>query len=98
VKLGEIIKTREHTDILRSDATNKEQMQKEKKEAIQLKIQSVQAKLRNAERDVERAQAECDRLRSASVTLEPSVLEEIEMMKRAVPVTAPPTKSKPTVW
>jgi molecular chaperone GrpE (heat shock protein) len=98
VKLGEIIKTREHTDILRSDATNKEQMQKEKKEAIQHKIQSVQARLQNAERDVERAQAECDRLRFAPVALEPSVLEEIEMMTRAIPVTAPPTKSKPPIW
>ena len=76
----------------KSDAAQDKVRYANKKRALEEKIKAVQKKLEAAERDVDRAQADVDRLRSIPVVIEPSVWEEIERLRRYIPMTPPPVK------
>lgn len=78
----------------KTDAAQDEVKYKEEKLLYEQKIETVQKKLRAAERDVDRAQAEVDRLRYAPLLPEPSVMDEIDRVRRSIPTTAPKTKGR----
>lgn len=88
------MKEKDVTVTKKSDAAQDEVKYKEEKLALEEKIKTVQKKLDAAERDVDRAQAEVDRLRYAPLIPEPSVLEEIDKVRRSIPKTPPPVKGR----
>jgi len=97
-KKGQVVKEKEVTVTKKSDAAQDKVRYANKKQALEEKIKAVQKKLEAAERDVDRAQADVDRLRSIPVVIEPSVWEEIERVRRYIPMTPPPVKERGIFW
>lgn len=92
--VGDIVKEKDVTVTKKTGAAQDEVKYKEKKLQYEEKIETVQKKLNAAERDVDRAQAEVDRLRYAPLIPEPSVLDEIDRVRRSIPMRAPPVKGQ----
>jgi hypothetical protein len=91
---GEIIKERDKTKVLQTGAKQDEQKYEAEKKSLEFKIQTVQKQIEAAERDTDRARAELDRLQSQPVAIEPSVWEDIERVRRAVPDMGPQAKGE----
>ena len=92
--LGEIIKEKEDTNTKRTGEEAAEVKYDQEKKALEAKIRSMQKKLEMAERNVERVQMEVDRLRYDPILPEPSLLDEIERVRRLIPNTPPPERGE----
>lgn len=93
-KKGDIVKEKETTNLKQKEEESKEQRFDKKKQALKERISLLKTTLDEIQRRVDKKEDEVQWLRHAPVQPEPSILEDIELVRRMIPQVEAPTISK----
>ncbi|KAG7287629.1 hypothetical protein NEMBOFW57_007142 [Staphylotrichum longicolle] len=90
-KKGDIVKEKETTNLKQKEEESKEQRFDKKKQALKERISLLKTTLDEIQRRVDKKEDEVQWLRHAPVQPEPSILEDIELVRRMIPQVEAPT-------
>lgn len=93
-KRGDIVKEKETTSLKQEEEKNKGDAFDKKQQALEERIQLLKEALDDIQHRVEKKEDEVQWLRHAPAQPEPSILEDIELVRRVIPQAKAPTISK----
>ncbi len=93
-KRGDIIKEKETTSLKQQEEKEKESKFDKKRQALEEGISRLKQTLGEMQRRVDKKEDEVQWLRYAPLQPEPSIMEEIELVRRMIPQTEAPTIGK----